>query len=57
MSFHPGEGITGTHLTVDGKVPRIGNDMFAEAAEKAKAECPVSAALTGTTITLTAKIV
>lgn len=57
VTFQPDEGITGIHLTVDGRVPGIGNDVFVEAAEKAKAECPVSAALTGTTITLTAKLV
>ncbi|GGX53361.1 OsmC family peroxiredoxin [Streptomyces fructofermentans] len=56
VSFQPGEGITGIHLTVEGTVPGIDADAFAAAAEDAKKNCPVSQALTGTTITLTAKL-
>ena len=56
VSFQPGEGITGIHLTVEGTVPGIDNDAFVAAAEDAKANCPVSQALTGTTITLSAKL-
>jgi lipoyl-dependent peroxiredoxin len=52
VTFQPGEGITGIHLTVRGDVPGLSADDFAEAAEGAKANCPVSKALTGTTITL-----
>ncbi|NYV74608.1 MULTISPECIES: OsmC family protein [Streptomyces] len=56
VSFQPGEGITGIHLTVEGTVPGIDNDAFVAAAEGAKKNCPVSQALTGTTITLSAKL-
>ncbi|MGV9314191.1 OsmC family protein [Streptomyces sp. NPDC003691] len=57
VTFQPGEGITGIHLTVRGEVPGIDAETFAEAAEGAKKNCPVSQALTGTTITLTAELV
>ncbi|MFB6614763.1 MULTISPECIES: OsmC family protein [unclassified Streptomyces] len=56
VTFQPGEGITGIHLTVEGEVPGIDNDAFVAAAEDAKKNCPVSQALTGTTITLSAKL-
>ncbi|WP_405775971.1 OsmC family protein [Streptomyces sp. NBC_00859] len=56
VSFQPGEGITGIHLTVEGQVPGLDAEAFTAAAEDAKANCPVSQALTGTTITLTAKL-
>jgi osmotically inducible protein OsmC len=56
VTFQPGEGITGIHLTVRATVPRISPDDFAAAAEAAKAGCPVSQALAGTTITLDAAL-
>ncbi|QOV34337.1 OsmC family protein [Streptomyces ferrugineus] len=56
VTFQPGEGITGVHLTVEGTVPGIDDEAFVAAAEDAKKNCPVSQALTGTTITLTAKL-
>jgi osmotically inducible protein OsmC len=56
VTFQPGEGITGIHLTVEGTVPGIDNDTFVATAEEAKVGCPVSQALTGTTITLSAKL-
>ncbi|MFG2497712.1 OsmC family peroxiredoxin [Streptomyces sp. NPDC048441] len=56
VTFQPGTGITGVHLTVEGTVPGIEEAAFIAAAEDAKANCPVSQALTGTTITLTAKL-
>ncbi|MET8625477.1 OsmC family protein [Kitasatospora sp. NPDC004669] len=56
VTFQPGKGITGIHLTVTGDVPGLDEAGFAKAAEDAKANCPVSQALTGTTITLTAKL-
>jgi osmotically inducible protein OsmC len=56
VTFQPGEGITGIHLTVRGTVPGITAEQFVEAAETAKAGCPVSKALTGTTITLDASL-
>lgn len=56
VTFQPGEGITGIHITVQGSVPGLTADQFAQAAEDAKANCPVSKALTGTTITLDASL-
>jgi osmotically inducible protein OsmC len=56
VTFQPGQGITGVHLTVRGQVPGIDADAFQEAAEGAKKGCPVSQALTGTTITLDASL-
>jgi osmotically inducible protein OsmC len=56
VEFVPGKGITGIHLTVQGQVPGIDNDAFVAAAQDAKANCPVSQALTGTTITLDASL-
>jgi osmotically inducible protein OsmC len=56
VTFQPGEGITGVHLTVRGTVPGVSADAFAEAAEAAKDGCPVSKALAGTTITLDAAL-
>ncbi|MFE7526630.1 OsmC family protein [Kitasatospora sp. NPDC057542] len=56
VTFQPGEGITGIHLTVTGDVPGLDEAGFVQAAEEAKANCPVSKALAGTTITLTAKL-
>ncbi|WP_030912757.1 OsmC family protein [Streptosporangium amethystogenes] len=57
VTFQPGEGVTGVHLTVEGTVPGIDDDAFVAAAQDAKANCPVSKALSGTTITLSAKLV
>ncbi len=56
VDFTPGKGITGIHLTVQGQVPGIDNDDFVKAAQDAKENCPVSQALTGTTITLDASL-
>jgi osmotically inducible protein OsmC len=56
VTFQPGEGITGIHLTVRATVPGLSADAFAEAANNAKANCPVSKALAGTTITLDATL-
>lgn len=57
VTFQPGTGITGIHLTVEGEVSGMDAEGFASAAEDAKKNCPVSQALTGTTITLTARLV
>ncbi|MFC7328614.1 OsmC family protein [Marinactinospora rubrisoli] len=56
VTFQPGTGITGIHLTVRAVVPGLGAEDFAKAAEAAKTGCPVSQALTGTTITLDAAL-
>jgi osmotically inducible protein OsmC len=56
VTFQPGEGITGIVLTVVGRVPGMTADEFQRAADDAKANCPVSKALAGTTITLDATL-
>src|SRR6201995_4793567 len=48
--------ISGIVLTVEGEVDGLDADGFQKAAEAAKAGCPVSKALTGTTITLKASL-
>ena len=57
VTFQPGEGITGSKLTVKAAVPGISAEDFEKAAQDAKANCPVSQALAGTTITLDATLV
>ena len=47
VTFQPGEGITAIALSVRGRVPGIDAAAFGEAAEAAKANCPVSKALAG----------
>ena len=49
-----GFAITGIKLTVEGEVDGLDADGFQKAAQTAKEGCPVSKALTGTTITLEA---
>jgi osmotically inducible protein OsmC len=56
VTFQPGEGITGVQLTTTASVPGLTAEQFAEFAETAKQNCPVSVALAGTTITLTATL-
>ena len=56
VTFQPGKGITGIKLTVRAVVPGITAEQFEEAAQEAKASCPVSQALAGTTITLDASL-
>ena len=48
--------LTGIKLTVRGEVEGLDDAGFKEAAEKAKAGCPVSKALTGVDITLDAAL-
>jgi osmotically inducible protein OsmC len=57
VDFQAGEGITGIRLTVRAAVPGLTAEQFQSFAEDAKANCPVSKALTGTTITLDAALV
>lgn len=47
VTFVPGTGITSSALAVSGVVPGITQEAFAEAAEDAKDNCPVSSALKG----------
>lgn len=56
VTFKPGTGITGIVLKVRGSVPGIDANAFAEAAENAKQNCPVSKALAATPITLEATL-
>ena len=56
VTFVPGTGITTSHLTVRASVPGISPEAFAEAAEGAKAGCPVSQALAGVEITMDAAL-
>jgi osmotically inducible protein OsmC len=56
VTFQPGEGITGIHLTLTARIPGLSQADFDRIAEGAKTGCPVSAALTGTTITLDATL-
>lgn len=57
VTFQPGEGITKIALAVEGHVPGIDAAAFAEAAEGAKANCPVSKALAAVPeITLEARL-
>ncbi|WP_239336332.1 OsmC family protein [Frankia sp. CiP3] len=54
VTFQPGTGITGIHITVRGDVPGMDDSGFVKAAEEAKANCPVSQALAAVPITLAA---
>lgn len=56
VTFQPGKGITGVHLTTRATVPGLSAEEFATFAETAKTSCPVSQALAGTTITLDATL-
>ena len=56
VDFQPGTGITGIRLQVRALVPGLSADEFARLAADAKANCPVSKALAGTTIDLDAAL-
>ena len=56
VTLVPGKGITDIKLIVRGKADGASEDDFVKAAEGAKAGCPVSQALAGTTITLDAAL-
>jgi osmotically inducible protein OsmC len=55
VTFDP-PNITGIKLTVTGVVPGISAEQFEAAAQDARTNCPVSKAITGTTITLEATL-
>jgi len=57
VTFVPGTGITKSELEVSGRVPSLSEQAFLAKAEQAKANCPVSQALRGLEITLSAKLV
>lgn len=52
VTFVPGEGITGIALSVVAEIPGFDVAAFPAFAETVKADCPVSKALSGTTVTL-----
>jgi osmotically inducible protein OsmC len=52
----PGWTITNIHLDVAGKVPNVSAEQFQTLAENAKKGCPISRALAGNNITMTAKL-
>jgi osmotically inducible protein OsmC len=52
-----GFGITAIDLVTEANVPGIDNAKFQEIADGAKKGCPVSKALAGTKINLSAKLV
>src|SRR6266436_4895608 len=56
VDFQPGQGITAIRLSVRGSVTGLDAAGFLAAAEDAKANCPVSKALTGVPITLDAAL-
>ena len=52
VDFQPGVGITEIRITVSGDVPGLDAVLFADAAENAKLNCPVSKALAAVPIQL-----
>lgn len=56
VTFEAGRGVLGSHLLVSARVPGIDEDRFQEIAEEAKANCPISAALSGIPITIEATL-
>jgi osmotically inducible protein OsmC len=56
VDFQPGTGITEIRLFVTGQVDGLDAAAFQEAAEGAKAGCPVSKALAATNITMDATL-
>jgi osmotically inducible protein OsmC len=56
VGFQAGEGITGSHLEVHGRVPGIDERAFTSAAAAAAESCPVSKALAGVEITHSAAL-
>jgi osmotically inducible protein OsmC len=56
VTFVPGTGITSSQLEVMGYVPGIREEAFLVKAEQAKMNCPVSQALRGLEIRLSAKL-
>ena len=56
VDFVPGTGITKSAITVVGSVPGIDEAKFQELAADAKANCPVSQALSAVEITLDASL-
>ena len=56
VTMVPGTGITGSAITVTGKVPGIDAAKFRETAENAKTACMVTKALGGVKVSLDARL-
>lgn len=56
VTFVPGTGITKSALTLVATIPGIDEEKFRELTADAKANCPVSQALSGIEITLDARL-
>lgn len=56
VTFVPGTGITGSHLTMTARVPGLSEEEFQKIAGEAKTGCPVSGALASIDITLDATL-
>jgi lipoyl-dependent peroxiredoxin len=56
VTFIPGTGITRSELELSGHVPGLSEEAFRAKAEQAKVNCPVSQALRGLEITLSATL-
>ena len=56
VTFVPGTGITRSELEVSGRARGLSEKAFLAKAEQAKTNCPVSQALKGLEITLSAKL-
>lgn len=56
VGFQPGEGITGSKLTLKASIPGISEEDFQRIANDAKVKCPVSAALKAINISLDASL-
>ncbi|WP_131681782.1 OsmC family peroxiredoxin [Pseudarthrobacter sp. YALA5] len=56
VTFVPGTGITGSHLTVAARIPGISEEDFQRIAGEAKTGCPVSGALASINITMEATL-
>ncbi|MFJ4208210.1 OsmC family protein [Paenarthrobacter sp. NPDC089675] len=56
VTFVPGTGITGSHLTLTARIPGISEEDFHRISEEAKTGCPVSGALASIKITLDATL-
>ncbi|WP_120520900.1 OsmC family protein [Arthrobacter celericrescens] len=56
VTFVPGTGITGSHLTMSATIPGITEEDFQRIAGEAKTGCPVSGALASIDITLDATL-
>lgn len=56
VTFVPGTGVTGSHLTMSARIPGISEEDFQKIAAEAKVGCPVSGALASIDITLDATL-